>query len=65
MKEAGMASISIFDLNGKLLNMYRDLYEAGKHTITIDKKELPASGVMYYQLQTGTFSATKKMLLVR
>ncbi len=38
--------------------------EAGIHEVVFNAKNLP-SGVYFYQLQTGAFLQTKKLLLLR
>jgi hypothetical protein len=36
----------------------------GYNTITVNSKELPALGVMYYRLEANQYSATKKMVVI-
>jgi len=36
----------------------------GYNTITVNSKELPALGVMYYRLDASEYSATKKMVII-
>ncbi len=39
-------------------------FAAGKHTVTFDGSSL-ANGVYFYRLEAGTFSATRKMVLLK
>ncbi len=58
------ATISIFDVDGKLIKEYRDSYQKGSNSISIDKSDLPSAGVYYYQLKTKDFVDTKKMMVI-
>lgn len=58
------ATVSIFDVTGKLIKRYTDTYAAGVNTIIVNAQELGVQGVLYYQLETGGFRATKKMILL-
>ena len=65
LAQAGEATISVIDLSGKILRTYRDNYEAGTHIMTISQKDLNgAHGVLYYKIESGSFTATKKMIML-
>lgn len=58
-------SLQVFDLLGReVATLVNESKQAGEHTIQFDASKL-ASGIYYYRLQSGSFVATKKMLLVR
>jgi len=40
-------------------------YAAGYNEELIERNELSATGILYYQLETATETATKKMILVK
>jgi hypothetical protein len=61
----GTVDLTIYDLTGKVIKKFTGQYEAGSHSITVTNDELPATGVLYYSIQSGTFSDTKKMILVK
>jgi hypothetical protein len=42
----------------------RGNYDRGANVVTIDKAEVGTSGVLYYQLESGDFTATKKMIVI-
>jgi hypothetical protein len=65
MKEKGQASITIYDMNGKLIKEYSGIYEKGLHEINVSKYDLPLNGMLYYQMNTDGFTATKKMILLK
>ncbi|MCY7362117.1 MAG: T9SS type A sorting domain-containing protein [Ignavibacteria bacterium] len=62
---SGNVSLKVYNELGKevnnLINSYRS---AGKYEINFDATNL-SSGIYFYKLETGDFTATKKMLLVK
>lgn len=64
LAEAGTATLTIFDLSGKVLKVYNGKFAKGLNEVTINRNELAGTGVVYYQLETTTDAATMKMLLV-
>ena len=65
MSEKGMASITIYDIAGKELYRMTNEFAKGYNAITIDVQSIKAtSGILYYTLNTGAFSDTKKMIIV-
>jgi hypothetical protein len=63
--EQSTAKLSVYDLAGRqvasLLNETRD---AGRHEVTFNAGTLP-TGVYFYELQAGSFSAVRKMVLMK
>lgn len=64
LPEAGEATITVQDANGRLLKRFVGDYVQGYNEITLDRAEIPATGMMYYQLQAGDNVSTKKMILL-
>ncbi len=64
LPEAGRATLTVFDVTGKTLSVIRGEYARGYNEVTLRKADLNASGVLYYQLESGEFTATKKMILM-
>jgi hypothetical protein len=58
------AVLTVFDVSGKAVKVIRGNYAKGLNGINISKADLPAAGVLYYQLEAGTFKATKKMIII-
>jgi hypothetical protein len=54
----------VYDVTGKVLKQFNKEYNAGKHTITLEKSQLGQSGILYYQIEAGEFIATKKMVVI-
>ncbi|MCB0520419.1 MAG: T9SS type A sorting domain-containing protein, partial [Saprospiraceae bacterium] len=61
---ATSATLTISDVQGKVLRVVEGDYTKGYHQVDLKRGELNASGVLYYRLDTGTDSATRKMILV-
>ncbi|MFA6456370.1 MAG: T9SS type A sorting domain-containing protein [Bacteroidota bacterium] len=65
LPKAGMVSLKVYDVLGRevmnVLNQYKD---AGSYTASIDASKL-ASGLYLYRLESGSFSVTKKMMLIK
>lgn len=59
-----LVAINIFDPNGKLVLSKSGVYPKGKSSVVIRQDELNGNGIYYYQMETGTFSSTKKMILI-
>ena len=68
--ERSVVNLSIFDVNGRLVRMLvNEAKPAGSHRFVWDGRDgigsLITSGVYFYRLKTGTFSRTKKLVVLR
>jgi hypothetical protein len=63
--QSGRVTLTVYDLMGseiaKLLDRYQ---EAGSYDVIFQPKDL-ASGIYFYTLTTGNFTATKKLILLK
>ena len=64
LPEAASATLTITDVTGKVLRVVRGEYARGYNQVNLNSAQLPATGVLYYTLETGDFTATKKMVIV-
>jgi len=63
--EASFTSIKIYDaLGNKVASLVDETKTAGIYEVTFNATNL-SSGVYYYQLQAGSFTQTKKMILTK
>ncbi len=62
---AAQVTLTVFDLSGKIIRQYEDDFANGYNEFKLDQRELNASGVLYYRLDTPTNSATRKMILMK
>ncbi len=64
LPEANTATITIYTVTGKVIQRIVNDYEQGYNTLSINTSDLPARGVFYYQLESGDFKETKKMIVI-
>jgi hypothetical protein len=57
------ATLTVYDVNGKTLKTISSTYDEGMNNIRLNDSELGASGILYYQLQAGNFTANRKMVV--
>jgi len=58
------ATLSVLDINGKVIWSVNKDFNKGLNSIEIDENTINVSGVLYYRLDAGDFSATKKMIRI-
>ncbi len=58
------ATLTVYDVTGKVLSTVTSTYSQGYNEIELSKKDMSTSGVLYYQLDSGDFTATKKMIIL-
>jgi Secretion system C-terminal sorting domain len=62
---SGVAKLTVFDVSGKVVaTLLNGEKTAGNYTADFDASRL-SSGVYFYRLESGNFTQTKKMLLVK
>jgi hypothetical protein len=60
-----MVTLKIYDVLGREVKTLISGYKAaGNYSVTFDASRL-ASGIYFYQLRSGNFISTKKMLLMK
>lgn len=64
LPETSEATLSIYDVTGKVLYTKVDTYAAGYNSVTINRTDVPATGVLYYKLENGENVATMKMIVL-
>ena len=63
LPEAMNATITVYDVTGKVVKSTNIDGVKGNNTIEFTKNELK-SGIMYYTLEAGDFKSTKKMVII-
>jgi len=65
MSNAGNVSLKIYDVLGKeVTTLVNERFQPGTYQVSFDGSGLP-SGVYFYRLTAGEFTAVKKMVLIR
>ena len=63
--QRGRVALRVFDILGREVGaLVNGELEAGSHQVTFDASKL-SSGVYFYRLHAGTFTATKKLVLMK
>ncbi len=57
-------SIDVQDINGKLIDQIKGTFNAGLNKVTFDAKKYGSSGVLYYTMKAGKYTATRKMVIL-
>ena len=60
----GQATLTVYDVTGKVMSRVQGNYNKGYNEIELSKKDMSTSGVLYYQLDSGDYTATKKMIIL-
>ncbi|MBK8518883.1 MAG: T9SS type A sorting domain-containing protein [Saprospiraceae bacterium] len=64
MPNAAAATLSVYDVTGKVVSVRNIQTNKGLNSEIFTREQLGASGVMYYTLKSGDFTATKKMIVI-
>ena len=60
---AANVTLTFYDVSGKQLKQINGDFVKGYNEVSLNRNELQANGVVYYELVTATHTATKRMLL--
>ncbi len=63
LPEASPATLTIYDVTGKVHRVINLEGQKGLNTISLTKAELNGTGMFYYQLDAAHYSATKRMII--
>jgi hypothetical protein len=63
LPKAMAATITIYDVTGKVVRTIEGDYSAGYQVVRINKNDLFSGGLYYYHLKAGEFTASKKLVL--
>ncbi len=64
LPEAMSATVTVYDVTGKVVKVVDGDYAKGYNEVTFKRADLATTGVLYYQLDTEAFTATKKMIVI-
>ena len=62
--QAGAVTLKVFDVAGRVLTMVQMDAVKGYNSVNVNRADLDATGVLYYQVEAATETATKKMIIV-
>lgn len=55
----------IYEMDGKVIYKSSKFYEKGYHEFELTRKDLNSSGVLFMQMNTGDFTDTKRLVLIK
>ena len=64
LPQSMQATITVHDVTGRVLREVKGSFAKGYNTVQFRKSDLGVSGILYYRLQAGSYTATRKMVLV-
>ena len=64
LAKAGTVTLTVMDVAGKVIRTVNSEGTEGMNTISLEKSDLNTVGVLYYTIQSGDFSDTKKMIII-
>jgi hypothetical protein len=65
LPQAGAVKLTVLDVSGKVIWTYDTKGEVGQNQATITREQLNgATGILIYKVETGAFSAQRKMLVI-
>lgn len=62
--QSGEVSLTVHSLTGQVMYQLDKYYNAGSHTITLNRENLDYTGVLYYTVQFAGDSQTKQMIII-
>ena len=65
LPQTDVVSLKIFDLTGKMVYQSAGQFNKGYNTFSVDANSLNLNGVLYYQIDTKSESATRKMIIIK
>lgn len=63
LPEAGPASLTFYDAAGKVVHTIEKEYQQGYNEEAVNSRMIRVNGLYYYELRSGEFKATKKMIV--
>ena len=62
---SGRVTLTVYNVLGQeVRTLVNDVQGAGRYTVTFDASSL-SSGLYFYRVQSGSYTAVKKMMLVK
>ena len=65
LPEVAEATLSVVDETGRVVYQQKGQFAKGENSISLDRALLNTTGMLYYNLETATNSATKRMIQVK
>ncbi len=64
LSQAGQGSLTIYDLNGRVIKRINKNWSAGYQEVRLNKSEINTSGILMYKFESQFFTASRKLTLI-
>ncbi|MBK8512954.1 MAG: hypothetical protein IPL56_12065 [Saprospiraceae bacterium] len=64
LAEAGRGTLKVTDITGRTIKVIEKDWSKGYQEVWIDRRDIQATGVLYYSFDSKTFRAVKKMIIL-
>jgi hypothetical protein len=64
MPETSWARLTVSDINGRILFTQESDFSAGRNQWQLTREQIPASGILYYTVETANDKATQRMIVI-
>ncbi|HNR05995.1 MAG TPA: hypothetical protein PKM27_01695 [Saprospiraceae bacterium] len=64
LAQEGWGTLSIHDVTSKTIRSIESDWTKGYHEVWPDRREIGATGVLYYRFESGFFTDSRKMVLI-
>ncbi len=65
LPNASNVNLTVYDIGGRVVKNIKKYFSAGMSTVSINLDNTNESGLLYYQIETNDFTATKKMIVLK
>jgi len=64
LPEDSEIKLTLYDITGKIFKTITQAFNQGRQSLRLSKNELGTSGVIYYRLESGQYTAMKQMIIL-
>ena len=65
LPEQANAQLSIMDISGKIVKVYKGTFQQGYNELKIQASDLPNAQILYYKLESAAHTAVRKMTSIK
>ncbi len=65
LPEESQTYLTVYDIHGRVLKEHQGVFGKGYHEWSINLDDLGVSGILYYQMRSKNYAATRKMIVTQ
>ncbi len=65
LPESSDINLQVYSYTGKLIYEHKGSYAKGYNEVTLNTSDINATGILYYQLNSDKYSASRKMIVIK